>query len=103
MVILALVKHVSLGILKLLSVLLYKKASIRLITFNGLKVAVLCLTFKSGTDGLKEIASFENVPIRTRCGFLSSDSVGAENFTKVHSESKNGKDDITCVSNIEHT
>ena len=43
--------------------ILFRKASNRLITFNGLKVAVLGLTFKPGTDDLREAPSLENVPL----------------------------------------
>lgn len=84
--------------------MLYKKASKRLITFNGLKVAVLGLTFKPGTDDLREAASLENVPLLLKQGadIYAFDPVGAENFAKVHPEGKNGKGSITYVSNIEH-
>lgn len=83
--------------------ILYKKASKRLITFNGLKVAVLGLTFKPGTDDLREAASLENVPLLLEQGadIYAYDPVGAENFAKVHPEGKNGKGSITYVSNIE--
>ncbi|WP_298472004.1 UDP-glucose/GDP-mannose dehydrogenase family protein [uncultured Psychrobacillus sp.] len=83
---------------------LYKKASKRLITFNGLKVAVLGLTFKPGTDDLREAASLENIPLLLEQGadIYAFDPVGAENFAKVHPEGKNGKGTITYVSNIEH-
>ncbi|MGG0413128.1 UDP-glucose dehydrogenase family protein [Peribacillus simplex] len=84
--------------------MLYKKARKRLITFNGLKVAVLGLTFKPGTDDLREAASLENVPLLLEQGanIYAYDPVGAENFARVHPEGKNGKGSITYVSNIEH-
>ena len=83
--------------------LLYRKASKRLITFNGLKVAVLGLTFKPGTDDLREAASLENVPMLLEQGadIYAFDPVGAENFAKVHPEGKNGKGSITYVSSPE--
>lgn len=83
--------------------MLYKKASKRLITFNGLKVAVLGLTFKPGTDDLREAASLENVPLLLEQGadIFAYDPVGAENFAKVHPEGKHGKGSITYVTNIE--
>ena len=65
-------------------VLLYKKACQRLITFNGLKVAVLGLTFKPGTDDLREAPSLENVPLLLEQGadIYAYDPVGSENFKK---------------------
>ncbi|MCM3670906.1 UDP-glucose/GDP-mannose dehydrogenase family protein [Mesobacillus maritimus] len=83
--------------------LLYKKASKRLITFSGLKVAVLGLTFKPGTDDLREAASLENVPLLLEQGadIYAFDPVGAENFAKVYPEGKNGKGNITYVSSPE--
>jgi UDPglucose 6-dehydrogenase len=83
--------------------ILYKKASKRLITFNGLKVAILGLTFKPGTDDLREAASLENVPLLLEQGadIYAYDPVGAENFAKVYSEGKNGRGSITYVSNID--
>ncbi len=82
---------------------LFKKASKRLITFNGLKVAVLGLTFKPGTDDLREAASLENVPLLLEQGanIYAYDPVGADNFAKVHPEGSNGKGTITYVANIE--
>jgi UDPglucose 6-dehydrogenase len=83
--------------------MLYKKASKRLITFNGLKVAVLGLTFKPGTDDLREAASLENIPLLLEQGadIYAFDPVGADNFAKVYPEGKSGKGKITYVSNIE--
>ena len=83
--------------------MLYKKASKRLITFSGLKVAVLGLTFKPGTDDLREAPSLENVPLLLEQGadIYAFDPVGADNFAKVYPEGKNGRGSITYVSNVE--
>lgn len=82
--------------------MLYKKASRRLITFNGLKVAVLGLTFKPGTDDLREAASLENIPLLLEQGadIYAFDPVGADNFAKVHPEGRHGRGSITYVSNV---
>ncbi|MEB2265697.1 UDP-glucose/GDP-mannose dehydrogenase family protein [Priestia megaterium] len=83
--------------------MLYKKASRRLITFNGLKVAVLGLTFKPGTDDLREAASLENIPLLLEQGadIYAFDPVGAANFANVHPEGRHRKGSITYVSNVE--
>lgn len=83
--------------------LLYKKASRRLITFNGLKVAVLGLTFKPGTDDLREAPSLENIPLLLEHGaeVYAYDPVGKENFSKVYPEGKNGRGIIRYVENAE--
>lgn len=64
--------------------ILYKKACKRLITFNGLKVAVLGLTFKPGTDDLREAPSLENVPLLLAQGaeIYAYDPVGSDNFKR---------------------
>jgi UDPglucose 6-dehydrogenase len=84
-------------------IMLYKKASKRLITFNGLKVAVLGLTFKPGTDDLREAASLENVPLLLEQGadIYAFDPIGTANFAKVYPEGKHSKGSITYVENIE--
>ncbi|MCI9287822.1 MAG: UDP-glucose/GDP-mannose dehydrogenase family protein [Clostridia bacterium] len=71
--------------------LLMKKAAKRLITFNGLKVAVLGLTFKPGTDDLREAPSLENIPILLEQGahVYAYDPVGKNNFEKRYPENKN--------------
>lgn len=79
---------------------LYKKASNRLITFSGLKVAVLGLTFKPGTDDLREAASLENVPLLLEQGadIYAFDPAGADHFASLHPEGKNGNGSITYVN-----
>ncbi|WP_130860456.1 UDP-glucose dehydrogenase family protein [Gracilibacillus phocaeensis] len=82
---------------------LFHKASDRLITFNGLKVAVLGLTFKPGTDDLREAPSLENIPLLLDEGadIYAYDPVGADNFAKLHPKGAHGQGNITYVSKPE--
>lgn len=83
--------------------MLYKKASRRLITFNGLKVAVLGLTFKPGTDDLREAPSLENIPLLLEKGadIYAYDPVGKENFNRKYPEGKSGEGTIKYAQSIE--
>jgi len=80
--------------------LLFKKASKRLITFSGLKVAVLGLTFKPGTDDLREAPSLDNIPLLLEQGadIYAYDPVGSDNFKKIYPEGKIGKGSIHYVA-----
>lgn len=82
---------------------LYKKASERMITFNGLKVAVLGLAFKPGTDDLREAPSIDNVQLLLDQGadILAYDAVATENFKKKFPEGKIGRGSITYVDTPE--
>lgn len=64
---------------------LYRKAADRLITFAGLKVAVLGVTFKPGTDDLRESPSIDNVRELLGQGaeVYAYDPVGIERFIKM--------------------
>lgn len=85
--------------------MLYKKACRRLITFSSLKVAVLGLTFKPGTDDLREAPSLENISLLLEAGadVYAYDPVGKDNFKKKYPEGRNGQGTITYVDNIEET
>lgn len=76
--------------------MLFRKASNRLITFNNLKVAVLGLTFKPGTDDLREAPSLDNIPLLLDQGanIEAFDPVGEEHFAALFPEGKNGKGSI---------
>ncbi len=83
--------------------MLYKKACKRLITFSGLKVAVLGLTFKPGTDDLREAASLVNIPLLLEQGaeICAYDPVGAENFKKIYPEGGCGHGSIRYVASTD--
>ncbi|MED4054193.1 UDP-glucose/GDP-mannose dehydrogenase family protein [Niallia taxi] len=65
---------------------LIKKARKDFPTFQGLKVAVLGLTFKPGTDDLREAPSIPNVRLLLNQGAQvhAFDPVGVENFKKIY-------------------
>lgn len=78
---------------------LYEKASERMITFNGLRVAVLGLAFKPGTDDLREAPALDNVQLLASQGadIVAYDPVAAENFKKKFPEGKIEKGSISYV------
>ncbi|MHB1151396.1 MAG: UDP-glucose dehydrogenase family protein [Eubacteriales bacterium] len=87
---------------ELQKVKLFNKASDRLITFNGLKVAILGLTFKAKTDDLREAPSLENVKLLLEHGadIYAFDPVGIKNFKKKYPEDKGYKDDNSYCGSI---
>ncbi len=87
---------------ELQKVKLFNKASDRLITFNGLKVAILGLTFKAKTDDLREAPSLENVKLLLEHGadIYAYDPAGIENFKKKYPEDKDYKDDNSYCGSI---
>lgn len=82
---------------------LFQKASDRMITFSGLKVAVLGLTFKPGTDDLREAPSLDNVPLLLKQGadIYAYDPVGEDNFQKHYPEGRHDIGSITYTVNPE--
>ncbi|PWM31936.1 MAG: UDP-glucose 6-dehydrogenase [Clostridiales bacterium] len=82
---------------------LFRKASDRMITFQGLKVAVLGLAFKPGTDDLREAPSLDNVALLLEEGadIYAYDPIAAENFKKQYPEGKSGNGSIHYVENAE--
>lgn len=63
---------------------LFYKAKSRFISFEGLRVAVLGLAFKSGTDDLREAPSLDNIALLCKAGaqLICYDPVAGENFAK---------------------
>ncbi len=78
---------------------LFEKASERMITFQGLKTAVLGLAFKPGTDDLREAPSLDNVQLLLEQGadVVAFDPVAAGNFKKKYPEGKIEKGTISYV------
>ena len=65
---------------------LFRKAKQRLGSLKGLKIAVLGLTFKPGTDDLREAPSIRNVGrfLDEGAEIVAYDPVGIENFKKIY-------------------
>ncbi len=82
---------------------LFYKASNRMITFQNLKVAVLGLAFKAGTDDLREAPSLDNVQLLLDSGanIYAYDPVAADNFKARFPEGAYGKGTIQYVSSPE--
>ncbi|MEA3573925.1 UDP-glucose dehydrogenase family protein [Peribacillus frigoritolerans] len=78
---------------------LIKKSRKYFDSFNGLNVAVIGLTFKPGTDDLREAPTLVNIPIMIEDGanVKAWDPVGIENFKKKY------PDEITYCNTIEDT
>lgn len=82
---------------------LFHKASNRMITFQNLKVAVLGLAFKAGTDDLREAPSLDNVQLLLDGGanIYAYDPVATDHFRAKYPEGENGKGTIQYVSRPE--
>lgn len=78
---------------------LYKKARKYYDDFQDLTVAVLGLTFKPGTDDLREAPSLVNIPLFLEDGarVKAWDPVGVENYKKIY------PDEIEYCDSIEET
>ncbi|MED5119467.1 UDP-glucose 6-dehydrogenase [Priestia megaterium] len=78
---------------------LIKKSRKYFNSLKGLNVAVLGLTFKPGTDDLREAPTLVNIPLMLEDGanVKAWDPIGIDNFKKVHPE------DVTYCYSIEET
>ncbi len=83
---------------------LFQKASDRMITFQGLKIAVLGLAFKPGTDDLREAPSLDNVELLLESGaeIYAYDPVAVDNFKKKYPEGALKKGKISYVERPEN-
>ena len=82
---------------------LFEKAKERMISFNGLKVAVLGLTFKAGTDDLREAPSIDNIRLLLQAGadIYAYDPKGVERAKQLFPEGKLEKGSMTYVDSVE--
>ena len=80
-------------------IILYTKAVKNGVDFKGLKVAMLGLAFKAGTDDLREAASLKNVPLMLEAGaeIVAFDPVARKNFEKHHPAGKEANGSIRYV------
>lgn len=82
---------------------LFQKAKDRMISFSGLKVAVLGLTFKAGTDDLREAPSIDNIKLLLEAGadIYAFDPKGQERAGTIFPEGVIGKGTMSYVSRAE--
>ena len=82
---------------------LFEKAKDRMITFDGLKVAVLGLTFKAGTDDLREAPASVNIRLLLEQGadIYAYDPAGVPSAKQQFPEGKNDRGSITYVDSPE--
>ena len=82
---------------------LFEKAKSRMITFDGLKVAVLGLTFKAGTDDLREAPSAENIKLLLEQGadIYAYDPVGVPRAKLQFPEGKIDRGNMRYVNSPE--
>ena len=82
---------------------LFEKAKERMISFSGLKVAVLGLTFKAGTDDLREAPSIDNIRLLLQAGadIYAYDPKGVERAKQLFPEGKLEKGSMTYVDSVE--
>ena len=82
---------------------LFHKACDRMITFQNLRVAVLGLAFKPGTDDLREAPSVDNIQLLLENGadIFAYDPVAESNCKKNFPEGTYEKGSITYVSSPE--
>lgn len=87
---------------------IFDKVSSKFETLEGVVVAVLGLTFKSGTDDVREAPSIDNIKLLLKSGAIvkAYDPVGIKNFKRALLQDKSLEkylDNITYYENIEDT
>jgi len=82
---------------------LFEKAKDRMISFSGLKVAALGLTFKAGTDDLREAPSIDNIELLLAAGadIYAYDPKGVERAKTIFPEGDHEKGSMHYVANVE--
>lgn len=84
---------------------LYEKIKKDFKSLKGKKIAILGLTFKPGTDDLREAPSIDNIEllIDAGCRINAYDPVGIENFKKLMSRINIDETKIEYFNNIDDT
>ena len=84
---------------------LFYKASERMITFKNIKIAILGLTFKAGTDDLREAPSIDNIKLLLKNGANDInvyDPVGEKNMKRIYPKELNYTDSpIKAIENAD--